>query len=165
MAEVAACPNGLRADQYAKRHVFCGAGSSSVARFLNRSPPAPTWLSFPPSAPPEPHYCKSIGQFYEAIELGFAQLSTRGSIFTGDPAGQVTAAHYCGGGGEIIDIFEPGHGPLNQSIKAFAVIVGLGEAVCDTVVDADQIDFGQEVSTAHYFRFNEINEGGYYAID
>jgi ferritin-like protein len=117
----------------------------------------------PPKSPPEPDNYKSIGLFYEAIELGLKELSEKGNIFTGDPSRQVTPESYYGGGGEIIDIFDGSQTPLKQSLDALEEIVGQGEGICHTIYDSDHVEFGQDAEYAHYFRFNEIHEGRYYA--
>jgi hypothetical protein len=117
----------------------------------------------PPGAKPESDRYKSIGLFYEAIELGLKDLSANGAdIFTGPRSHQVTDDHYYGGGGEIIDILDGVKSPLDHSLDALAEIVGQGEGIDHTIFDSDHVEFGQEVEYAHYFRFNEIHEGRFY---
>jgi hypothetical protein len=115
----------------------------------------------PPPAPPEPNHYQSIGQFYEAIELGLKELSQEGNIFTGDPRRQVTNDYYYGGGGEIIAITDK-RTALEDSLRALREIVGQGEGIHHSIFDGDHRLFGQEIEYAHYFRFNEIYEGRYY---
>lgn len=99
----------------------------------------------------------SIGQFYEAIELGLSDLSDQGNIFTGDPSRQVTPEHYYGGGGRVVRVHD-----LASAKDALNEIIGQGEGLHHTIWDGDQA-FGDEVDElAHYFRFNEIHVGRRY---
>jgi hypothetical protein len=99
----------------------------------------------------------TIGQFYEAIELGLIELSKRGNLFVGDRSWQITSDHYYGGGGKLTTVTD-----LDSALKALREIVGQGEGVHHTIWDGDD-EFGGEVAeAAHYFRFKEILAGRRY---
>jgi hypothetical protein len=106
---------------------------------------------------PEANHYATIGQFYDAIKEGLEYLSQKGDIFTGDPARQITAKEYYGGGGQIVEVYG-----LADAIKAIDEIVGQGEGINGTIEDGDHKIFGEEIEYAHYFRFNEIYKERYY---
>jgi hypothetical protein len=117
-----------------------------------------------PSSPKgDPHGCDcieqfhTIGQFYEAIELGLMELSHGNNIFTGNPSRQIGPEHYYGGGGKVIPVTD-----LDSALQALTEIIGQGEGVHHTIWDGDD-EFGAEVTeVAHYFRFKEILAGRRY---
>ena len=99
----------------------------------------------------------TIGQFYEAVELGLKDLSEVENIFTGPDERQITAEHYYGAGGKVLPVSD-----LESAMQALQEIVGQGEGINSTVWDGD-IEFGDEVAeVAHYFRFKEILVGRRY---
>lgn len=131
--------------------------TSSIGTFLQIEQPKP------PHARPEAHDYQTIGQFYEAIALALIDLSRDDDIFTGEVSHQVTPEQYYGGGGEIIVIEGPNRAiKLEKALAALREIVGQGEGVHHSIFDGDHVRFGQEVEPAHYFRFNQIQEGRYY---
>lgn len=95
---------------------------------------------------------RTIGQFYEAIELGLSELSEQRNIFQGgDRSRQITSEHYYGSGGKVIPVTD-----LASAKEALNEIVGQGEGVHHTIWDGDEV-FGAEVAeVAHFFRFKEI---------
>ena len=130
---------------------------SAVHTFLSIEKPKPH------NARPEATGYDTIGQFYEAIELGLIDLAAEGNLFTGDPHHQITPEFYYGGGGEVVVVGQdPTEAPLDAALRALREIVGQGEGVSDTVWDGDEVEFGQEVEPAHYFRFNQIHAGRFY---
>ena len=104
-------------------------------------------------APPEADHYKTIGQFYHAVKQGLMYLehTTPGGIFTGDPARQITPQHYYGGGGKLVTVHT-----LADAKLAINEIVGQGEGMNGSIVDPDHRLFGEDIESAHYFRFNEI---------
>lgn len=110
-----------------------------------------------PKAPAEPGKYHSIGQFYEAVELGLKDLTAQGIIFKKDKyRHQVTPEHYYGGGGDAIPVHN-----LDTALEALKEIVGQGEGVDSTIMDGDN-QFGEIDELAHYFRFNEVYKGRHY---
>jgi hypothetical protein len=103
----------------------------------------------------------SIGQFYAAIREALVRLDkeTKGGIFTGDPKKQVGSEHYYGSGGKLIAVYK-----LEDALEAIEEIVGQGEGIDDTINDADDLLFADDVEFAHYFRFNEIFHERYYKV-
>ena len=133
---------------------FCPA---SIDTFLQIELPAKK------DAPPEANKYDTIGQFYEAIELALKEFSLTTNIFTGDPAHQITADYYYGGGGQIIAIDNSNpQKALESALEAINEIVGQGEGIDQSIFDGDHQIFGEQIEFAHYFRFNEIKEGKYY---
>jgi hypothetical protein len=123
-------------------------GRDTLDIFLDIEHPAPS------GAPPEPDHYQTIGQFYKAIREAVVRLDAQlGGVFTGDPARQISAEQYYGGGGELIAIRN-----LADAEVALEEIVGQGEGVDDTIVDSDSVLFGQDIELAHYFRFNELRQ-------
>jgi hypothetical protein len=112
-----------------------------------------------PSAPPQADRYHSIGQFYEAIREALVMLdaATPGGIFSGDPARQVGAEHFYGGGGQLLVVRGLGH-----ALEAIEEIIGQGEGIDRTIFDTDAVLFGEQVEYAHYFRFNEVRQGRRY---
>jgi hypothetical protein len=115
----------------------------------------------PPKGQPRGCSCISdfhtIGQFYEAIELGLRELSATENIFTGDPSRQITPEHYYGAGGRVNLVTD-----LASALVALKEIVGQGEGVHHTVWTGDDEIGGDMAEVAHYFRFKEILAGRRY---
>jgi hypothetical protein len=112
-------------------------------------------------APPQPHDFATIGQFYEAIENGLKRVCADDKHFIKDHSRQVTPNHYYyGGGGKAVVVTD-----LASALKALEEIVNQGEGIDHTIFDGDQKIFGLDQEYAHYFRFNEIHLGRYYADD
>ncbi len=114
-------------------------------------------------AQPEDENYETIGQFYEAIELGLVRLCEahgEAHVFTGDPARQLSpeAFHY-EGGGQVIVVTD-----LATARKAVEEIVEQGEGLQHkSIWDGDKNMFHHtrnEVS--HYFRLNELYTGRSY---
>ena len=109
-------------------------------------------------SPPEADGYQTIGQFYEAIELGLIDLAGQDLIFTTDePRNQLTAEHYYGGGGGLIPVVD-----LGSALEALREIVGQGEGVDGSIMDGD-VQFGDIDEPAHFYRFNEIYRERRYA--
>lgn len=111
-----------------------------------------------PHAPPEPDRYHTIGQFYEAIEDAFAELSKSHDLFVKRrEAYQVTGDHwYYGGGGEPIRVHD-----LASARSAIEEIAEQGEGMPHSIFDGDT-RFHQMPEPAHYFRFKEIQLGRRY---
>ena len=113
-------------------------------------------------ASPEGEDYQTIGQFYEAIELGLSELcNTLGEehVFVGDPARQITAGFRYGGSGRLVPVYD-----LPSALDALAEIVEQGEGIAhDDVWDGDQQMFDPDrEEVAHYFRFLELKLGRRY---
>ena len=112
---------------------------------------------------PEDDNYETIGQFYEAIEVGLRDLCARlgeTAVFCGDPARQIRGdSTYYGGSGEIIAVED-----LASAIAAIEEIIEQGEGMQHQEVwDGDRNMFHPErEEVAHYFRFNEIKQGRTY---
>ena len=104
----------------------------------------------------------SIGDFYAAIETGLKLLEAEAqrsgdTIFTGDPARQITRDYYYNSGGDAVPVTD-----LKSALEALTVIVDQGEGNGDTIDDGDDEFFMQPSEVAHFYRFNEIKLGRYY---
>jgi CDGSH-type Zn-finger protein/ferredoxin len=122
----------------------------AIEGFMAIERPAPT------DAVPEDENYATIGQFYRAIEEALVRLSAElgeASLFSGNPARQVTDALYYGGGGRIIAV-----GDLESARKALGEIVSQGEGVDhQSILDGDKDMFHpQRDEIAHYFRFEQL---------
>jgi CDGSH-type Zn-finger protein len=128
-----------------------------IEPFLNIERPAAH------SGQPEDHDYESIGQFYEAIEIGFQYLAdTLGAetVFTGNPEDQLSSdTTYYGGAGRIIAVTD-----LESALAAMTEIVEQGEGLDHgSIFDGDRNMFHPERDEiGHYFRFQEILNGQYY---
>lgn len=113
-------------------------------------------------APAQDEAYTTIGQFYAAIDEGLTKLAAElgaEALFCGDPARQVTAAHYYGGAGTIIAVTD-----LASARRALGEIVEQGEGLDSTIFDRDKDMFHPESDgVAHYFRFQELLLGRRYA--
>jgi hypothetical protein len=114
----------------------------------------------PAGANPMADGYRTIGQFYDAIEVALRELSVaigEQQLFNGDPAKQVRTEHwYYGAGGGVIEVTN-----LASALRALEEIKEQGEGVDHTIFDGDT-QFGQTDELAHYFRFNEIRAGRKY---
>lgn len=106
-----------------------------------------------PTAPAEANKYHTIGQFYEAIELGLKDLTAEKKIFQDHKyRDQVTPEHYYGGGGKVVAV-----NSLETAMEALNEIMGQGEGADQSIWDGDEA-FGEINELAHYFRFNEIHK-------
>jgi rubrerythrin len=131
-------------------------GPKAIETFLKIEQPSPS------GGPPESENYETIAQFYEAIKLGFRELSARfgeTNVFYGDPARQVTDQHFYSGGGRIIAIKD-----LATALAAVDEIVEQGEGASAVQVwDGDSDVFHPErEEVAHYYRFQELKLGRRY---
>ncbi|MDJ0598858.1 MAG: ferritin-like protein [Crocosphaera sp.] len=101
----------------------------------------------------------SIGLFYAEIIRGLDTLEkeyqSRGeTLFTGDPAKQVTPEYYYDGAGDIIKVHD-----LNSAKLALRVIQEQGEGSRQkTIYDAER-------EICHYYRFQQLELSQYYVVD
>ena len=94
-------------------------GPEALEMFLRIEQPAP------PGAPAEGDDYETIGQFYDAIEQGLRHLCDRlgeQEVFCGDPARQVTAAHFRHTAGRLVAVDD-----LESALAALEEIVEQGE--------------------------------------
>jgi Uncharacterized conserved protein len=117
----------------------------------------------PHGAHPEDDNYETIGQFYEALELGLVQLCARygeARVFTGDPARQLgpEAFHY-DGGGQVIVVTD-----LVSAKQALEEIIEQGEGLDHgSIWDGDRSMFHHSRNeVSHYYRLIELLEGRYY---
>lgn len=97
----------------------------------------------------------SIGEFYEEIIRGIVYLEDvhrkQGkTIFTGDPARQVTPEYYYSGGGQIITVTG-----LESAVRALRLIAEQGEGIGGGIYDT-------ESELAHFYRFQQLKIGRFY---
>ncbi len=95
----------------------------------------------------------SIGEFYNAIQVGLEQLCDKlgeDKVFTGNRAKQVTQEYYYSGGGRIIPVWD-----LASAKDAIRLISEQGEGY-----GAEVIDYEGEIS--HYYRFDQLTHGCHY---
>jgi len=107
----------------------------------------------PPDAPSYRFY--SIGDFYDAILEGIDFLEgqaqqTNSTIFTGDPALQVSNKYYYSGGGEVVEVVD-----LASAHQALELIKEQGEGHGGSIFDS-------EGEISHYYRFEQLKLGQYY---
>ncbi|MGN9845131.1 ferritin-like domain-containing protein [Nonomuraea sp. H19] len=131
-------------------------GAEALETFLRIEQPAP------PGAPAEGDDYETIGQFYDAIEQGLRHLCDRLGehvVFSGDPARQVSAAHFRHTAGRLIAV-----DGLKSALAALEEIVEQGEGTArGEVWDGDQDVFHPERDeVAHYYRFQELKIGRRY---
>lgn len=112
-----------------------------------------------PEAPPQPDRYQTIGQFYDAIRVGFAELCSElgeAAVFCGDPLRQVADETFRGGPGRIFRITG-----LATALDALALIVEQGEGTAHvTVWDGDHDMFHPERDeVGHYYRFMQLDLG------
>lgn len=131
-------------------------GPEALEMFLRIERPAPT------GAPAEASGYETIRQFYEAVEDGLHGLCARlgeAAVFCGDPARQITAAHFRHTAGRLVVVDS-----LATALAALEEIVEQGEGSAPQQVwdgDADPIRPG-EGEVAHYYRFQELKLGRRY---
>jgi len=133
-----------------------GEAPSEERRLLRRERHQGTLLAAAPDESAMQFY--SIGEFYEEIIRGLAQLhaekAQRGErLFVGDPGLQITPDYYYSGGGEVIPVTD-----LDSAQAALRLIAEQGEGKTDKVYDA-------EGEMAHYYRFQQLRCGKYYEPD
>ncbi|MFA1541956.1 ferritin-like domain-containing protein [Actinomadura monticuli] len=131
-------------------------GAEAIETFLRIERPAP------PGAPAEADGYETIGQFYDAIEKGLRRLCDRlgeRAVFCGDPARQVTSAHFRNSAGRLIAVTG-----LASALDALKEIVEQGEGTArGEVWDGDRDVFHPERDeVAHYYRFQELKLGRRY---
>ncbi|MGN9786416.1 ferritin-like domain-containing protein [Nonomuraea sp. ZG12] len=131
-------------------------GPEALEMFLRIEQPAP------PGAVAEGDHYETIGQFYAAIEQGLRLLCDRlgeQAVFHGDPARQVSAAHFRHTAGRLVAV-----DGLDSALAALEEIVEQGEGTSrGEVWDGDQDIFHPERDeVAHYYRFQELKLGRRY---
>ncbi|MFC4052757.1 ferritin-like domain-containing protein [Actinomadura syzygii] len=131
-------------------------GEEALDMFLRLERPAP------PGAPPEAEDYETIGQFYDAIEVGLRRLcDTLGerAVFGGDPARQVHGGHFRHTGGRLIAVTD-----LASALAALEEIVEEGEGTSrGEVWDGDRdVHHPERDEVAHYYRFQELRIGRRY---
>jgi hypothetical protein len=114
-------------------------------------------------APPEDEGYETIGQFYAAIEAGLRLLVDRvgeAAVFSGDPARQLTDAHFRAGSGRMVAVTD-----LAGALDALDEIVEQGEGADHSQVWDGTTDMfhPERRQVAHYYRFTELLEGRRYA--
>lgn len=95
----------------------------------------------------------SIGEFYQAIQVGLETLCDElgeDQVFTGDRAKQITSEYYYSGGGEIIPVYD-----LESAKDAIRLISEQGEGFEGSIQD-------YEGEISHYYRFQQLCKGFYY---
>jgi hypothetical protein len=129
-------------------------GSDAIEMFLQLERPEP------PGAPPEADRYETIGQFYDAVEDGLRDLCRREgeqSVFSGDPARQVSSGPFAHTAGRLIPVHD-----LESALVALEEIVEEGEGTSrgGDVWDGDRDVFHPErEEVAHYYRFEELRVG------
>ncbi|MFI6290514.1 ferritin-like domain-containing protein [Nonomuraea sp. NPDC050790] len=131
-------------------------GREALEMFLRLERPAA------PGAPPEGDAYETIGQFYDAVEQGLRYLCEElgePAVFTGDPARQLTDAHFRHTAGRLIAVEG-----LDSALAALEEIVEQGEGTArGEVWDGDPDMFHPERDeVAHYYRFLELKHGRRY---
>nr|BFD86863.1 ferritin-like protein [Streptomyces sp. Xyl84] len=97
----------------------------------------------------------SIGEFYEEIIRGINHLEDQArkagkTIFTGDPARQVTPEYFYSGGGDVIKVTG-----RDTAVAALTLVAEQGEGLHGGIFDSqDEI--------AHYYRFQQLDMGRFY---
>lgn len=97
----------------------------------------------------------SIGDFYNAVRDGLKALeeTARGkgqTIFTGDPAWQVTSEYYYSGGGRLWPVTD-----LESALSALELIIQQGEGERQEI-------WSDKGEIAHFYRFQQLTLGRYY---
>ncbi|GHD43826.1 ferritin-like domain-containing protein [Streptomyces galbus] len=97
----------------------------------------------------------SIGEFYEEIIRGINHLEDQArkagkTIFTGDPARQVTPEYFYSGGGDVIKVTG-----RDTAVAALTLVAEQGEGLYGGIYDSQD-------ELAHYYRFEQLELGRYY---
>jgi hypothetical protein len=111
------------------------------------------------AALPVPAY--TVGDFYQEIIAELHALHEQigpTALFSGNPTHQIAEQYYWRGGGRPIAVTD-----LGRAEEAIKTITAQGEGADGTMFDGDRHFFGQPEEVAHYFRFNQIRAGRYYA--
>jgi len=142
-----------QAPQENRRIVARSRTHEVTAKAGERQPIIGPLLATVPGQPDKQFY--SIGEFYEEIIRGITQLEAEyrkqgKTLFTGDPARQVTAEYYYSGGGAIIAVSD-----LESAVQALELIAEQGEGLGGGIYDG-------EGELAHYYRFQQLKLGRYY---
>ncbi len=123
----------------------------SIETFIKIEEPDPHHVDKPkePSCLADFH---SIGQFYEAIEMGLKTLSAKENIFTGKRHLQVTPEYYYGGGGKLNEVTD-----LDSALEALVEIVSQGEGQDESLWEGQPHPGVEDfLEVAHFFRFDQI---------
>ncbi|MFD7678564.1 ferritin-like protein [Streptomyces sp. NPDC060187] len=131
-------------------------GKEALEMFLRLEQPAL------PGAPAEGDDYETIGQFYDAIELGLRRLCAELGeqvVFSGDPARQVTGGPFAHTGGQLAAVTD-----LQSALAALEEIVEQGEGTARGAVwDGDHDIFHPDRDeVSHYYRFQELKFGRRY---
>lgn len=131
-------------------------GPEAIELFMQVEQPAA------PEAVPEPDEYETIGQFYDAIELGLRELCAQlgeTTVFCGDPARQVTTGPFAYTAGRLIAVTD-----LASALTALEEIVEQGEGTSrGEVWDGEEDVFHpHRDEVAHYYRFEELKVGRRY---
>lgn len=116
------------------------------------------------NAAPQSEQYSTIGQFYDSLIVALKELEAHAAkqhktIFTGDPEKQIQPEHfYYGGAGQLIPVTD-----LDSAVKALEEVVEQGEGHEHTIYESDKRGFSEQHELAHYYRFNELKEGRFYA--
>ncbi|MEV1117151.1 ferritin-like protein [Actinosynnema sp. NPDC049800] len=97
----------------------------------------------------------SIGEFYEEIIRGINHLEGQArkvgkTIFTGNPARQVTPEYFYSGGGDVIKVTG-----RDTAVAALTLVAEQGEGLHGGIYDSED-------EIAHYYRFQQLEKGQYY---
>ncbi|MFD0200675.1 MULTISPECIES: ferritin-like domain-containing protein [Saccharothrix] len=97
----------------------------------------------------------SIGEFYEEIIRGINHLEDQArkvgkTIFTGNPAHQVTPEYFYSGGGDVIKVTG-----RDTAVAALTLVAEQGEGLHGGIYDSED-------EIAHYYRFQQLEKGQYY---
>ena len=128
-------------------------GRDAVELFLTIERPCAS------DAPPQSDGYRTIGQFYEAIRLGFLLVASRigeDALFCGDRSRQLSDREFRGGPGRIFHVHD-----LDTALAALGLIVEQGEGVDHVEVwDGDHDMFHPERDeVGHYYRFRQLLAG------
>lgn len=114
-----------------------------------------------------------IGQFYDGLSRGIDNLCDilgTEKVFAGRVEQQIRPEDYYGGSGHFVVVADPDPEQARQNAhRAIEEIVEQGEGIeadgKDQVFDGDLIPgrgHTEDPVPAHYFRFDEVNQGRYY---
>jgi hypothetical protein len=120
------------------------------SRLVDRGPTQRGFLASAPGRPQLQYY--SIGEFYEEISRGLHYLHDQlgDSLFSGDPARQVSNDYYYSGGGDIIPVSD-----LASALDAIDLICEQGEGFGGGIYDG-------KGELAHYYRFQQLVKERFY---